>query len=253
MFHAVTTMNAAGWEQTGRRMVEAFKAMWPADVELTVYAEGFDPDLPVTVARLPSWVDLFKAKFGSTAYANGMGKGTYDFRWDAVKFAHKVGAITDYGLSHDTGIMIWLDADTFTHSQVTNEWLAHLFPGSSYLAWLDRRRCHPECGFMMFRCEHKAHRFVMESYRDLYVSGRVLALPETHDSYALQHLVKDLCSHRKLDMPVSLSGDRGWHHPFVNGPLGARLDHMKGPRKEKGRSSRRDLRRPRSEPYWQQA
>jgi hypothetical protein len=39
-------------------------------------------------------------------------------------------------------------------------------------------------------------------------------------------------------------------HPAINGPLGAFLDHMKGPRKSEGRSRPGDLKMKREEGYW---
>jgi hypothetical protein len=248
LFHVVTTTNRAGWEQTGRRMAESFLARWP--VPLTVYAEDFDPDLPVEVRRLPEWVGEFKAKWGRVVAYTGQYHGRYDYRYDAVKFSHKVGALTDFGLGLDSGVMIWIDADTFTHADVDEAWLDSLLPPSAYMAWLERRNTHPECGFVMFRCDHGYHARFMDAFRTLYTSGNLFKLSETHDSYALQWLAKAKVLHGKIPAPASLSGDDGWHHPFVNGPLGERLDHLKGPRKDEGRSRPRDMRRPRSEPYW---
>ena len=42
-------------------------------------------------------------------------------------------------------------------------------------------------------------------------------------------------------------------HPFVNGPLGRYMDHLKGGRKDEGRSSDKDLVVARTEAYWTQA
>lgn len=232
-------------------MAKSFKERWPSDVELIVYAEGFEPDEDVTVRRLPGWQGEFKARWQHSRKATGHRPTRYDFRHDAVKFSHKVGALTDAGLSQDDGVLIWLDADTFTHSDVTHDWLAKLFPEPSYVAWLDRDNCYPECGFIMMRCWHRSHQTVMEAYRDIYVSDDVFDLKETHDSFVFQHLIDGFAKSGVIEKPVSLSGDaRGWSHPFIAGPLGACLDHAKGDRKKQGRSSVRDLRRPRSEPYW---
>jgi hypothetical protein len=50
---------------------------------------------------------------------------------------------------------------------------------------------------------------------------------------------------------TSLSGDaEATGHPLVNGPLGARLDHLKGKRKGVGKSMKSDLKRNRTEAYW---
>lgn len=255
-FRLVTTMNAKGWEESGRRMVESVIANWPAEtLPIVVYAEGFDPAMPaVEVRPMPSWLVDFKARFGRTAAHNGQRSGGYDYRFDAIKFSHKVAALTDFLLGLVDGeIGIWLDADTFTHAAVTAVWLENLFPEPAYIAWLDRHNTHPECGFLMFRTSHPYHVNFVESFRALYVSGRLFKLSETHDSYALWYMVQAKVMSGKLPTPVSLSGDKRWHHPFVNGPLGACIDHMKGPtRKAIGRSRPEDMRVRRTEKYWSQ-
>ena len=44
----------------------------------------------------------------------------------------------------------------------------------------------------------------------------------------------------------------GEGHPLINSEWGAWLDHLKGGRKDLGKSKRTDLLVKRSEPYWQQ-
>lgn len=251
-FHVVSTMNAAGWEQTGRRMAQSFLEHWPVEaMPLTIYAEDFVPDVAGVVSReLPEWMAQFKRDHGPVPSRVGMRNGRYCYINDAVKFAHKVAAVTDFGLGLDDGVMIWLDADIFTHSEVRSDWLEKLFPEPAYLAWLDRVSSHPECGFVMYRASHPHHHKFMTAYRDLYTFGDLFKLPETNDCSALAHIVGIKVANLHIKPPVSLSGDKRWHHPFVNGPLGACMDHMKGPRKEEGRSRAIDMRRPRSEPYW---
>lgn len=251
-FHVVTTMSAAGWSETGRRMVDSFVSRWPTEASLAIYAEGFEPDVDgIEVRRLPAWLDDFKAKRGPSPICNGMGNGRYDYRFDAVKFAHKAAALTDFGLSVSDGVMIWLDADTFTHSTVTAAWLDGLFPTPAYIAWLDRKNSHPETGFVMFRASHPYHHGFMESVRNLYTSGDLFRIGETHDAAAIHWVATTKTHSGKIPAPHSLSGPAAnWHHPFIVGPLGACLDHMKGPRKTEGTSRRRDLRHPRNEEYW---
>lgn len=254
-YRVVTTMNAAGWEETGRRMAESFTARWPSACQpLTIYAEDFFPDIEgVAVRILPKWLADFKQTYRNTPSARGIVGNGYDYRFDAQKFAHKVAALTDFGEDLEDGVLIWLDADTFTHSDLTEEWLAGLFPEPAYIAWLDRYNCHPECGFVMFRCAHPYHRNFMQAFRNLYTTGELFKLRETHDSFALQHLVLAKVMTKKIPPPASLSGEaRRASHVLVNSSLGSRIDHMKGPRKQEGRSRKRDLIRPRSEPYWQE-
>lgn len=253
MYRVVTTTNAAGWEQTGRRMASSFRDRWPIEARpLILYAEDFAPEEPegVSVRHLPQWLTEFKEQ---NADRNGLRNGgRYDYRFDAVKFAHKVAALTDYALSLNDGVLIWLDADIYTHSDVTVEWLDARFRRPSYIAWLNRANAHPECGVLMFRCEHPYHREFMETIRDIYTSGQIFKMAEHHDSYIMQQVVRVKVGKGLIPPPTSLSGDAvRTSHPAINGPWGAKIDHAKGPRKAAGRSNRRDLIRPRPEPYWQ--
>ena len=43
---------------------------------------------------------------------------------------------------------------------------------------------------------------------------------------------------------------RGEGHPLINTAWGGYLDHLKGRRKDTGKSADKDLLRPRSESYW---
>jgi hypothetical protein len=253
-FAVVTTCNASGWEQYGRRMVETFDRFWPASIPLYLYAEGFTPDHPRPLVReMPAWLGEFKARHADHSRARGLVNGNYNYLYDCVRFAHKVAAVTDAGLRTPADVLIWADADIITHSSLDEAWLNEIFPPGPYIAWLDRssRFLHPECGFYMLRCSHPAHLHLMTRFRELYETDAVLALAETDDSSVLQHLIVK-AERDGLATTHSLSGD-AWDngHPLINGPLGARLDHLKGPRKESGRSPVSDLMKPRAEEYWQ--
>ena len=136
----VTTMNAAAWQQYGRRMVDSFLAKWPAAATLDRLQPGLRHH------RIGTGASAVNCRHGwptsrriyDSPAAHGIRRGAYDYRFDAVKFAHKVAALTDYGKTLTSGMMIWLDADTFTHADVTEAWLQKLFPLPAYIAWLDR-------------------------------------------------------------------------------------------------------------------
>lgn len=253
-YHVVTTCNRAGWEQHGRRMAQSFVDKWPAEAKLTVYAEGFEPDVQgIAVRALPDWLAPFKARHMDNPFRNGrIGAHHYDFRFDLVKFSHKSAALTDFGLSIEDGVMIWLDADAVFHSEVKAGFLASLFPEPAYIAWLERQGGFPETGFVMFRAAHAAHRSFMEELRDLYVTDAVLKQKEQHDAFLIWEIGKRMAAAGIIPPVVNLSGE-AWRtsHPAINGPLGAIWDHMKGPRKDEGKSRRRDLVRTRPEAYWQ--
>ena len=252
-FAVVTTCHATGWQQYGRRMVETFEQFWPANVPLYLYAEDFQVDHSRPIARrLPQWLAEFKARHLENPRAHGLIGNSYHTRQDCVRFAHKVAAVTEAALTLEAEVLIWADADIVTHAPVETDWLRSLFPPGPYIGWLDRHEFHPECGFYMLRCSHPAHREIMARWRQLYETDAVFALAETHDSYVLQQLILE-AERKGLITTHSLSGEARQHgHPLINGPLGARLDHLKGPRKELGRSRLSDLMAPRSEEYWRE-
>lgn len=256
---AITTCNADGWRQTGREMVRTFLQHWPLEVQMLLYAEDFVPEddllaaRRLTVRRLPGWVDVFKKRNRFKHHL--MSPKSYNYRFDAPRFSHKVGAITDAARMHDSSgldsdvVLIWLDADTVTHAPVTLGFLDSLFP-SGAVAWLDRERLYPECGFLMFRAGHPAFARLLWRFQAMYERDELFQLPEWHDSFVLQHLVEEAVNERLMEPPVSLSGEaRVYNHVFIHSVLGSVMDHKKGDRKTRKRSH--DLKVPRTEDYWQ--
>lgn len=238
---AITTCSSAGWKLYGRRMAESWTRHWP--VPLTVWTEGFlCPLSGVSVESLDSvgWLQDFKQRHRRLPTGN--------YRMDAVRFAHKTAAVIESALAFDCEHLIWVDADTVTHSRVPPAFVETLLPkGEQYIAWLDRVGNYPECGFYVLNLKHPEHRAAMLMWRSWYTGGDLFKLPEWHDSFVLQQLVE------ALGLPTkSLSGERAARtgHPFINGPLGAYMDHLKGARKQTGKSRRKDLRVLRTEPYW---
>ncbi|WP_197028805.1 hypothetical protein [Methylibium sp. T29-B] len=221
----VTTYAQRHWDVYAKRCVETFEQFW--DTPLAAYTDELLEDES-------SWLSDFKARHAH--------RPTDNYRFDAVRFAHKVAAIElAYELADD--ILIWMDADCVTHAPVTKEWLRSLI-GDADFAYLKREGKYPECGFMMFR-KGACDRFNAEIV-DLYKTDKLFDLAEWHDSWAIEEVRKTAglkC--------VSLSGDaERTGHPLVNGPLGEKLDHLKGKRKDRGKSLPSDMKIKRAEAYW---
>jgi len=236
-------------------MAKSFAMHWPAEIQLSVYAEGFTPDstiVPVHRARrLPIWLEKFKARHCTDLRMNGLGGHKYNMLFDAVRFSHKVGAVIDMAERQFEegrgGVLIWLDADTVTHSSVASGFLDRLadWPATA-LAWLNRVKKYPECGCVMFNLDHPATRSLITTWKTLYTEDRFLLLDHWTDCHTLEAAVS------ATNAPwASLSGAHaGLGHPFINGPLGSIMDHLKGDRKRLGKSTRYDLKARRLEPYW---
>ena len=107
------------------------------------YAEDCTPE-PIDNVE---WFDLvtespelvtFKNKWANEPKANGdvtsdpvrskrkdVGKG---FKWDAIRFSHKVYAIFAAAKRTDADVLIWMDADTVCHSAMPIEFLDTFIP-----------------------------------------------------------------------------------------------------------------------------
>lgn len=238
-FAAVSTFNADGLKLYGRRMMESFRQNWPADVTLRVYSEGWEGEGTVDLPSASPWLSKFKKRNKHRTFR--------DFRWDAVRFSHKVAAVSHAARDTKADVLIWLDGDIFTHAPVTIADLEKLAPAENeWISWLNRTSMYPECGFYMLNLRHPQHLEYLSAFEAMYVNDQLYRLDEFHDSYVLQQVVK-----RTGALSRSLSG-RGvaTSHPLVNGPLGQWFDHLKGSRKQEGKSRRGDLKVTRQEDYW---
>ncbi|KQR75651.1 hypothetical protein [Rhizobium sp. Leaf341] len=260
--HAVvTTFHKKGYEVYGKRCIETFLEYWPADVEMLVYAEDVDVDISdrrltvIDQVRNVPRLHEFRALYKDNPYANGTdprGKGGSDnFRWDAIRFSNKVFAVTD-AIERTKGSfdqLIWLDADTVTHTQFPKKIIDNLAPRRKQLAAYLNRKSYPECGWVGYNLHHPAIDDFVHRFEQSYLSGRFLKLKESHDSYVFWDIVKDMKKKRVADFKY-LGSDTATGHIFINSVLGGYLDHLKGERKTDGKSHASDLYTGRKEGWW---
>jgi len=229
-FDVVTTYAERHWEAYAKRCVESFGKYWQG-IDLVQFK---DADL----IEGSEWLGDFLKRHAD--------KPTDNYRFDACRFAYKVAAmeLAFYGGVADT--MIWLDADCVTHAPVDRRWLSMLV-GRSDIAYLPRSRKYSETGFIAFKRNPASEQFIANLV-ELYKTDELFSLKEWHDSWAFDVVKAKLGANVKY---TSLSGAaEHTGHPFINGPLGERLDHCKGGRKVYGRSHARDLKVKRTEAHW---
>ena len=258
-----TTFNAAGYTKYGQRMIQTFLQNWPVD--LVVYAEGCDvietaPNLEVRDISVVSELTAFKQQWQRVPKANGdvssdpvrskrkdAGKG---FKWDAVRFAHKVYSIFHCAKHSPTDWLLWIDADTVCHSPITHVDLAKLCPDTVDLCFLGRRGKYTECGLYAMNLRSLRTQNFLTQFQRYYDKAEqgIFTLAEWHDSFVFDAVRK----HLPL-VEVDWSGHliTGEGHPLINSDWGAYLDHLKGARKNTGRSPATDLKVRRTEAYWQ--
>jgi hypothetical protein len=276
-FAVVTTFHEEGYHLYGKRMIETFLKNWPKEITLHVYAENCDvserADNLVIYDLEKSSQDLvnFKNKWKGIPKANGdvsndpirsrrkdAGKG---FKWHAIRFAHKVYAIFDCAKKTDRDILIWMDADTICHSPISVDDLKTMIPQDKDLCYLGRKGKYSECGLYSMNLKSDQTKMFLMEFQRMYddAEAGIFLLEEWHDSFVFDAVRKKFPFLQQLDWAHSLNDLRprpgmssGEGHPLINSQWGAWLDHLKGSRKQLGRSKRDDLKVKRTEPYWQQ-
>jgi hypothetical protein len=174
------------------------------------------------------------------------GKG---FKWDAVRFAHKVYSIFHCAKHIDTDWLIWMDADTVCHSPISVDELDGLCPADQDLCFLGRRGKYTECGLYAMNLRSQRTRDFLTQFQRYYDDAEqgIFTLAEWHDSFVFDAVRKHLPL-QELDWSSHLITGEG--HPLINSAWGAYLDHLKGDRKTLGKSKAKDLKIQRTESYW---
>jgi len=265
-FSVVTTFHANGYKKYGQRMIQTFLQSWPSEVTLYVYAENCNvtetaPNLVVRDLEQSS-IDLaaFKQKWKNEPKANGDISGVphlasrkdshKPFKWDAIRFAHKVYSITHCAKNCDADVLLWMDADTVCHSPLNMFTINRLCPIEKDLCFLGRERKFSECGLYSINLRSQASQSFLERFQWMYDSAEVgiFQQEEWHDSFIFD-VVRKQVPLNELNWSAGLIKGEG--HPLINSEWGAYLDHLKGGRKDTGRSLLKDLIVKRTEAYWQ--
>ena len=262
----VTTFHEEGLKKYGQRMINTFCENWPKEVTLHIYPEKCNPAIKnhnhVTLKRLEEVKELmdFKERWKDVPKANGdvtddpvrskrkdAGKG---FKWDAVRFAHKVYAIFDCARNTDADVLFWMDADTVCHSPITKEQIEKFCPAEIDLGYLGREGKYSECGLYSMNLRSEQTRMFLMEFQRMYDKAEtgIFQLEEWHDSFVFDAVRKKMPFLKQLNWSEGIVKGEG--HPLINSEWGAYLDHLKGDRKTIGRSKDKDLKVKRTESYW---
>jgi len=273
----VTTFHQPGLEQYGQRFLDSFAQRVDKRIKLLVYAEACHPVNPDpeqikifdAFEALPK-LNQFKSRWSNVPHANGditnhpARNGRKDwqkkFKWDAVRFANKTYAVYD-ACTRSTDWCVWMDADTYVHSDWSYDQFKEQLPDNVWLTYVGRGKgsqTWPECGFYGMNLKHPMCKQFLAEFERFYedANNGIFELAEWHDSFVFGHILNQL---RPIDSNVldysaemylreAKSGGGG--HPLINGVLGTWIDHMKGVRKQEGRSRQQDMMVRRKESYW---
>ena len=242
----ITTYNKKYYDICGKKMIETFIKYWPKDVHLYAYWQQQEPEI---FADNVHYIDLYEQNPHLQRFVfdnqldqvkNGLINGEYDFQRDGVKFSHKVFAQTHRIKHTKADVLLYLDADTYTHTTPNLDYLDSIMPEDHLCTYFGRPRLYDETGFYMHNVQHyKAIRWA-EALEKIYTEGELWTYPLQVDCYTMYAGRQKFKDELQLDL-VEHHGGLGKKHPFVNSPLGEFLDHLKGDRKELGHSRQSDF------------
>ena len=265
-YNAITTFNKDGLNEYGITFIDTYLKNFPKEIPLHVYFENCDYEIndPRIIKHYHN-IDLpkllqFKEKYKNDLRANGkcpneLRKDKHKtFKWNAIRFANKVYSIFHLATIVPNETIIWIDADTIVHSLISYDVFKTIVPENVALSYLGRGKKWPECGFYSLNLKFPEIIEFINLFEWYYENAEqgIFTLDEWHDSYVFNVVLK-LIKQKYPQLPIKdFSGHliNGEGHPLINSELGAYLDHLKGNRKQLGKSKQSDLIINRTEDYW---
>ena len=266
----VSTFHAPVLDVYGQRFVDSFSKNVDPKIKLFLYAEDCKPvvndnriivldqkqELPKLVAFKERWKDVPKANGVCPPEIKKRRPKDWhkEFKWNAIRFANKVYAVFDAAQRCESDWIVWLDADTYVHSPINKKQFLQFTPQDAWLSYLGRGRKWPECGFYGINLQSNAAKAFLYEFERVYQDAEngIFTMEEWHDSFVFEEVRKVIADRFKKDKIHNISEGlvNGEGHPFINSDLGKYFDHMKGVRKEEGKSRKKDLIVDRKEEYW---
>lgn len=275
----VTTFHKLGLDLYGQKFLDSFAKHVDKRIKITVYAEACEPVNPdpnqITILNaveaLPK-LNAFKSKWKDVPHANGdisnhsARRGRKDwnkeFKWDAIRFANKVYAVFDAAEQCGTDWLVWMDADTYVHSDWSYDDYKNLLPDTSWITYVGRGKgsqTWPECGFYGMNLKDGVCQDFLKEFERMYedADNGMFKLVEWHDSFIFGHIVNQMKQRQpnvldySAEMYLREAKSGGGGHPLINTKLGKWIDHLKGVRKSEGRSRASDIMVNRQEDYWE--
>lgn len=241
MIRFVTSFSPSNYKQYAKNMLQSVVNNWKNDLKLIAYYHDFTDELVADLPQSPliEYRDLNKVS-DMLAYRDRMkkydgtmgGTTSYNWRMDAVKWCHKIYALTDLALEISDkevkgGWLCWLDADTVTNKPLSEERILQFLDNKAELAHLGRTDVdYSETSFIAFNLDYIPTHHLIADLRGCYDIHEVISYREWHDGFIFERLLKIYTAH---GMKVqNLSPNVKGLEAFKNSPLSQYMEHFKG-------------------------
>ena len=243
MYTFVTSFSEEGYNTYAKEMLESIAKKWnPKQFKLIAYYHDFDiekVDHPVSSSII--YIHLNSVK-EMTDYREKMKKhdgtegGTIQYNWrlDAIKWCHKVYALTDCAfnmmeesLSKKSQWLVWLDADTIAKKRLDISAVAKWLPNKASVVHLGRKDVdYSETSFMGFNLQYHDACSILADLRGCYTIGETVAYREWHDGFIFERLLNIYKAHGMV--VNNLSENAKGLSAFMQSPLSEYFVHFKG-------------------------
>lgn len=253
-FELVTSMNRAYHQNVGHLMISSFIEKWPSNYNIRIYHED-NFDIQDLQNDRCSFLNIFDEMPESRDFVERHKNRPdqqhhHELRFGAVRFSYKSFSIMHASLNTEARYLIWLDADVFTHTKLSNDFLETLVHEDKYVTYLGRENNYTETGFLIFNTSHEIHQSFMNNWRNIYVTDKIFKFPQWHDCFIFDRL-REYTETRHNVKNINLSPwGKDFDHVFINSVLGDYMDHLKGDRKINKKSNPSDLYVDKDNLYW---
>jgi len=217
----VSTFSDNGYKQYGKYFVESCKKFIATDINICLYVDDINlqSEKNITVLKLEKsipYLVTFKEKNKEKTFK--------DYKWDAVRFAHKTYA-TFHAANDNLDYLIWLDGDTEIYDTITSDYLLKFLPKGNFVGYIGRDGVS-ETGFLIFDMNHPSAKDFFDRYQWYYDTNEIYSLLEYHDAFVFDVVRKEFETAGKIkSYNISPAGATKGH---FNSAFEGYMIHYKG-------------------------
>lgn len=217
----VTTFSKENWEIYANRSIATWIKYFDSNVKFQFHCD-WEPILDPRITYVHSSLD--KESFLSRNYSvnrNHPDRKTiegYATKWDV--YCHKVFAQCEAGISADTDLLLFLDADVACLAPITPELLISLIE-DNFCGFVGRDSPGTETGFILYNLNKDPDRAFFKKFINIYINDTIFEFEQWDDCY-----IFDYCRISSDLSFKNLSGKYSYFlDPIAVGSLGDYFDH----------------------------
>jgi len=190
----VTSFNEDLYNRFGTIFLKSIQENWEPTLKIKAYYHNFPVD-KYSLDKAIEYSNLednkkYKKFKEDNAKHNGTEDGQipYNAKLDAIKWCHKMFALTDYAFTltdnnKDAGWLVWIDIDCYANKRLTYKEMLSMLPDSADIV-------HGEgMSFMAFNLNKKPPLDLLWDLRRIYMNDELTTYREWHDGFVIQRLL----------------------------------------------------------------